>query len=472
MDTNQVDSLFSKEHTAAAVPDIFRTKINETLGALPDLPEAGLRGYRKHMKRALVSAAAVVLVGGAILSNQPAMADFVKSLFNASRDAGLENSLQQGLVQYPNVQAKDKGITLTVSEVMADRSRLVLAVGAENKKGESLVDEVDWDRLEVQDEHGKVVADRRYIQGNVFTYVFPEKLTSETLTVTGAFTEIGSFATRIEGNWNIRFDVNLAHADQQTKTVPINQEYVAPQGYKIEVNNLTKAPSAARLDLTVSLLDKGQIFDAEQFKRNQALMSHELMFHFEDKQGKPISYVNPQELPAVVHQFTGDSYFDEATGKMHLSYIFSPQLFDDKIFDQTGMRLVLDGCVLPVKSGKSLTFKPEEAMRKPVIFEDNEGKFTISDVRLDGQGARMKLTGNVYYRPTSGEWSVVDDQGRQYPVEFIGGGISDINQVLLDASLVIKGMSEIPSEMTLTHKVANKLYSDQNWSFELPQNEG
>lgn len=472
MDTNQVDSLFSKENTAAPVPDIFRKRINKTLDSLPDLPKAGRKGYSKRVKKALAGAAAVVFVGGAILANPPAMADFVKSLFSESYDAGLASSLKQGLVQYPNARTTDKGVTIAVSEVMADRSRIVLAVGAENKNGESLVGRVDWGRLEFQDEHGKVAAHLKYEEGNVYTYVFTEKPTSETLTVAGNFTEIGSFATRIEGNWNIRFDVNLAHADQQTKTVPINQEYVAPQGYKIEVNNLTKAPSAARLDLTVSLLDKGQIFDAEQFKRNQALMSHELMFHFEDKQGKPISYVNPQELPAVVHQFTGDSYFDEATGKMHLSYIFSPQLFDDKIFDQTGMRLVLDGCVLPVKSGKSLTFKPEEAMRKPVIFEDNEGKFTISDVRLDGQGARMKLTGNVYYRPTSGEWSVVDDQGRQYPVEFIGGGISDINQVLLDASLVIKGMSEIPSEMTLTHKVANKLYSDQNWSFELPQNEG
>lgn len=307
MATKNIDKLFQKENTTTIVPEVFKYRINQTLESLLDMSLLQTPP-KKSRNKIWISAAAILLISGMVFASQPVMADWIKSLFSSSptSDAGLKRSMQQGFVQHPNVQVEDQGIRLSVPEAVVDSARLVLAVDATDRSGKSLVDEVDWDQLKVQDEQGNVVAKRANFdyKGNVVTFVFPRKLATDTLLVTGDFTEIGGLAEpKVQGSWHMRFSLDLAGADKQTESTTLHQNFTTPQGFKIQLNAITKTPSTVRLDSTTSK-------DQKEAHRKEFFEEQKLMFHFEDKHGKPVSYVNPQKLPATIHLLAEDSYID------------------------------------------------------------------------------------------------------------------------------------------------------------------
>ncbi|WP_171650940.1 DUF4179 domain-containing protein [Paenibacillus foliorum] len=122
------------------LPEAVRKRIDLTLSTLPDKGQGSKR--LRHVL-SVGSAAAVVMVGivisSAFLSPEMAAAlrqvPGIESVFRMAGDFGLKIADEKGLVTEVNQTVTDQGITIKVSEVMYDDSRLTIGYVQESPDG-------------------------------------------------------------------------------------------------------------------------------------------------------------------------------------------------------------------------------------------------------------------------------------------------------------------------------------------------
>jgi len=92
------------------------------------------------MKRAALTAAATVILGGGIIGSgfvSPVMADALKqipmfsTLFEGTSEAAVKTAMDQGLVQDPNLSVTHDGVTLRLSDLLYDGTRLSFIIDRE-----------------------------------------------------------------------------------------------------------------------------------------------------------------------------------------------------------------------------------------------------------------------------------------------------------------------------------------------------
>lgn len=136
----ELDTL--KENFVEEMPEIIRTRLDQTYqmldAAVPYRTIAKKkRKWLRHVVIASVSVAAagVIIIGSGFIS--PAMAQtlkqipFVESVFKFAGDLGLQAAKEKGLTTGVNQSVTHKGLTLSVSELMYDGSRLSLVLTRE-----------------------------------------------------------------------------------------------------------------------------------------------------------------------------------------------------------------------------------------------------------------------------------------------------------------------------------------------------
>jgi len=127
------------KHTNQEIPEIVKARIEDTLSSLP----------KKRRLRKIITtwSAAAVLAFTCILASgfaSPAMAHALKnvpifgSVFKLIGDTGLKNARKVGLTEIKPQTISDNGVTITITDVIYDGSRLSFGYVIESKDGKSL----------------------------------------------------------------------------------------------------------------------------------------------------------------------------------------------------------------------------------------------------------------------------------------------------------------------------------------------
>lgn len=131
------------------LPDMIRDRIDDTLASLPPTPSKRTKGLVRKMT--LASAAAAILgvscIGSGFVS--PAMAQTLKqiplieSVFKIAGDLGLQTAEEKNLTTPINQSVTLNGITISVSEVFYDGSRLTIGLVQHSPDGIKEILEVE-----------------------------------------------------------------------------------------------------------------------------------------------------------------------------------------------------------------------------------------------------------------------------------------------------------------------------------------
>ncbi|MCM3766387.1 DUF4179 domain-containing protein [Neobacillus niacini] len=124
------------------MPSQVRTRIDDTLSSLPE--------RKKKMKKSTMIASGIVasvaiLLGTGFTNSTMAQVlqsiPFIGSVFTHSKDSTLKTTVEKGLSQTINKSATDKGITVTVNEVIFDGTRV--SIGYVVQSQQALEDNVN-----------------------------------------------------------------------------------------------------------------------------------------------------------------------------------------------------------------------------------------------------------------------------------------------------------------------------------------
>ncbi|MEJ8548857.1 DUF4179 domain-containing protein, partial [Brevibacillus borstelensis] len=205
-------------------------------------------------------------------------------------------------VQEINKQVTDKGITLTVKEVLADPTRIALILDFVDKDGKrldyrageyeltfTLTDKAGTDLNPERDGWRWGKHEEYMIVSKDLHDIFDsmEKVPDE-LTVGVEFNKF----IDTEGSWKLDVPIDMKKAKAVAKTVVINQEYTSPQGVVIKLDNIMTVPSASLLTLKTDwneqrnaeyrklIEEKGWNDEPKEPRKEMRLTHGELMQHY------------------------------------------------------------------------------------------------------------------------------------------------------------------------------------------------
>ncbi|WP_426452461.1 DUF4179 domain-containing protein [Paenibacillus sp. S-38] len=145
------------DHYPTELPDMVRARIDNTLASLPTIPSKRTKGLARKMTLASAAAAimGVCLIGSGFVS--PVMAQTLnqiplfESVFKVAGDLGLQTAVEKKLITPINQSVTLNGVTLRISEVFYDGSRLTIGLVQHSPNGikeilevEPLINEKSW----------------------------------------------------------------------------------------------------------------------------------------------------------------------------------------------------------------------------------------------------------------------------------------------------------------------------------------
>lgn len=479
------------EGHAARLPDIVRQRIDRTLSSLPagieDTARSGTtysRTSRRTWRLAIGAAAILLVVGIVSIFAVPSLAERIRSLFARDNvDIGLLRAQEFGLVHHPNIKVKDKGYTVKVDEVVADPTRVVMALQLFGPDGQHDRDRLVFgkdNKVTIKDETGRIVG-KLYDMGqtNDFYYLvsfFPEPLQTDSITLEGQLTSLGNEIQNIpvtHGDWSFRFSVDLKEAKKQTKETPFEGSYTSPDGMTIRLKRLTQMVQGVRLELETELNEEALARSPGELWKNQMLK-----FHFEDAGGNEIHSVNAKKTPRMDSLMSHSKIPGNKPGLMHWSFTFQ-YLPPDQPY-----RFVFDGYSIAEKDGTSVEFEPAKLIDQPVTFQSLGDeiifrKFTIEsppDTNGNVPEGALHVDGLLRNENSFNEYIVLDAEGKEYSITNSGTlsgtglGWKDSQITLSDGRLQFRmaQLQTIPDKLILKRTVVDRLYSNVDWTLPGP----
>ncbi|MFD1774804.1 DUF4179 domain-containing protein [Paenibacillus rhizophilus] len=410
----------------------------------------------------------------------------------------VDNSLAEaqalGIVQQPSVEVSDKGYTLSLQDVIADSSRLVLSLQITDESGRPdkgwTKSRFDNQQLRILNEDGEEIgyylsklplehgSNNEKSQKLWLTYVF-SRPPGDNVIIEGNVQKlyVGDVGTEpVSGKWSFSYTADMTKSKKLTATNALDDSYTTPAGLKINMRQLVHTPIGAQLQFDTSLTDEASALSTKGLGKQ--LM---LNYHFEDENGRILSKVNG---PGSYTGFPPDVYLnhfateDAQTGTQHWTYSFSYLPYDSM-----KVRFVLDSYSIPVQSEDSVTFRPEKLREQPVVLEAQGDIFKIHAMDIEkssnepGLSGHITVSGEVVNSFNEDRWIARDESGKEYKVYFVGN-VRNGNTITIDepkegvnskSYLDVLGMTAMPQKLTLIRNVTDKKYTDVNWSFELPQ---
>lgn len=468
------------------------------------------------MKKTAIAVAglAAAVTFGTMVS--PTFANYVNSLFNTinQADGGMKNAAVEGYVQEINKKVSDKGITVTVKEVLADPTRIALICEIVDKNGKKL-DFDAWEyetRFTLTDEDGKDLnpegdgwarekyGDYLLVKQDLYHLFAGAEEVPDEVTVGVEFSKI----METEGSWKLEIPIDMKKAKEVAKTVVINQEYTSPQGVVIKLDNIITVPSASLLTLQTDwneqrneeyrkLIEEKGWNDAPEGPRKEIGLTYgELMQH----------YLTDYELAYEIldenrNLIAGrdDTMFDTLNG-IRKNEVDNTRKGKG---DSEGRGMVWWDGFTPFTGHKKVTFKLhsiylnepasfeakialDEWSKQPVVVENSGSTFTFSKFHLKKSEEEEKI-GRYKWRGKGGiiefeatlpkgivyitDWKAKDETGQAYRV-YMNNGDGEYTRgkdgrVQFKSALFISGLEKQPKELTITYGIQQHQYRDGNW---------
>ncbi|WP_240416088.1 DUF4179 domain-containing protein [Paenibacillus periandrae] len=443
----------------------------------------------RNQKWAFTTAALILLISSTLaVMASPSLAEYVRSLFAPDVvDYGLLKSQELGLVNNPNIKVKDQGYTMEINEVVADSTRVVMALkltGPDGMANHNMLELSGPNEIQITDRNGNKLGELYDIGMTSQMYVlvahFPQEIQADELMIQATISRLGSDMQRIpyiQGKWNFAFDVNLKQAKALTTVQPLSQSYTTANGMTIRMKRLVRTPSGVRLDLDTEL-------SAAAAERSPARLREreQLMFHFENENGEEIHSVMSTKFPHKDSLLTASKIKDPIAPVNHWSYSFKYLPAESFVW------FVWDGYILPEITEAGLTFIPDALSAQPAIFrhEGDELRLTgfemddAPDPRENRKEAVLRVQGTFRNHFSGDEWVIRDANGIEYPVHYRGGSSAFDGYVTLgnefpgkDYAFRMPTLQRIPEKLTLIRKVIERIYPESpesSWSFNI--NEG
>ncbi|RKN86209.1 DUF4179 domain-containing protein [Paenibacillus ginsengarvi] len=483
------------EGQAAQLPDVVRQRVDQTLSSLPaadvrTVPAevAPSRTRRRTWRIALGAAVLLFIVGIVSVFTVPSLAERIRSLFTRDNiDIGLLRAQEFGLVQHPNIKVKDKGYTVKIDEVVADPTRVVLALqlfGPDGRHDRNSLVFLQENQVTIKDDKGRIVGSL-YDYGLTpdFYYLvafFPEPLQTDSISLEGRLTQLGNDIQKIpvtRGDWSFRFSVDMKEAKKHTKETPFEGSYTSPDGMTIRLKRLTQMVQGVRLEMETQLSEEALSRSPGELWKKQMLK-----FHFEDAEENEIHSVNTTKTPHMDSLMSHIGIPGDKPGLMHWSFTFQYLPHDQPY------RFVFDGYSIPETDGTSIEFEPAKLIDQPITFRSLGDelilrKFTVEsppDTNGNVPEGALHVNGSLRNEKKYSEYVMLGTDGKQYTVTGRGTS-SGRGSGWKDQEITLSGsrpelfyqfrMAElptIPDKLILKRTVVDRLYNNVDWALPGP----
>ncbi|USG65280.1 DUF4179 domain-containing protein [Brevibacillus ruminantium] len=414
-------------------------------------------------------------------------------------DGGIEKAVKDGFVQVVNASVADQGITFWVKAIMADPTRVVVAyqiTGPDGKplkreKQENLVAELVGSIRLVNElgegimNHPRPTATARAAgkQGPDIGFLDFSDLDGEETEQMKLLVDISTLGN-VEGKWKLEVPFSLKKAMEATKTIPINKEYVTPQGLKIILHEVTQAPSSTVL--------KWETMWEEQAKKRLEQYAKEMSGKTQNKRYASDPFQHYDVELRILDRNGMDVGVSQREAEMgrrgHLDdYNLGRDEFGHFIRnsrytpfgDQGPYTFVLDAVTMVEPVSLTIPFEPAKLQNSPKQAEYEGSLFTVKQLKEGDEGdrrARKKLELEASLQDISSIehvwWELKDQNGKSYPIRgssYTWNGEDEQGRSLVQMELKLEEMEEIPTQLTLSLAAVNKRYPDGKWKVELPK---
>lgn len=418
------------------------------------------------------------------------------SLMFSHEQVGLDPSLMKvhelGLDQQANLSVTDNGYTIVLNDVIADPTRLVLAIQVLDKNGQSIADAasiIDYNQLHIRNKTGKEIGklistipmyDRQYNDKSgqlytMLTYYFPEESPGDTILIQSEIKELYKPHNRkdkVKGDWSFSYTADMSKANRLSVTTNLNEAYTTPTGLHVKLDQLVRSPAGAQLKFTTSLSKTAADRTPKELRGSLGVM-----YHLDGQNGEEILRVNSYKdggYPDRYFAYTVEE--NQQTDSLLWTYYLSflP-------YDQSNVRFVMDGYYIPEESHDSITFQPDKLEQQPAIFNKQGDHLEIHDLKITetkdepGISGWMAVSGTFINHFNADQWIAYDQEGRKYNIVFRGIlsltekiKISEPGSENSPSFLIVKGLTSTPRELTLVRTITDKKYTNVDWSVELP----
>ncbi|KKX57069.1 DUF4179 domain-containing protein [Brevibacillus borstelensis] len=450
------------------------------------------------MKKTTIAAAtlAVVISGGMMYS--PTFSTYVNGVFASSPtnkaepvgvagnglltrlgDDGIEEAAKKGFLQTPNASVADQGFTLTVHEVVADPFRICILTSIKDKsnKKESHWDAYQKGQITIKDKQGNVL--HSSTEKGALKWGLTGKGTGKGVNEDGPYMELVHDLSSLNGgkglpdelivafdikkigetngNWQMEVPVDLKKAKAATKTYAVNKSYTTPQGLKLDVKQITFAPTG--VELVVDRNTKEMEYSFELVDEHGSVLGAWAPGFIYGKDGERKNLMSdPRRSKWRPSEEIGESVRD--------FHYFQP-------IDETKNMILRLG---PVYKQEPAAFQAKLDLAKlekaPVTVEEQGNRYTFQHEKNqadepDHYIVRVEATignGTAPMNPLSTFGVITDESGKKYDSAFLNDERKYENgQLHINGGLLLKGVKKLPKELIISYDKKYTEHHDAKW---------
>ncbi|RAL26675.1 DUF4179 domain-containing protein [Thermoflavimicrobium daqui] len=485
MENEEIQAYFTKIVMPPPLPDSFvnkvRMQINESSKMSASVGKKKQQQQPKRMKKkfivATTTAATVTLLLGASALVSPSVKAFITSLFERkTTEVSLQQAAKDGFIQSVNKQVTDKGIQLTIHDVVLDPTRISFSYSLKDTKDESVIFPSIGDpknEIYIADLQGKRLAsggtggvlpedkqaeetiyiDQEKLPNHVVLHINVKKLGGERGLSNIKNMKILPDTT---GNWQFKIPLDLQKAASQMKQKSIQQaSFLDPKTkLKLEFSQLIKSTSRTSLDYQVYLSDSekqqlkqklAQTGLSEEMQRSLEgnLQNVYLGYQIVNKNGKVIASTNKEDQrKGILSPISGETLSNKKKRdsfpplknldpyKIEVDHYSKHQLVQERV--KLDLQEVKKKPVTISVQGNKLTFKIE----KTKAPNDEVPQKLVAVGTFNSKIATDFPVGNwtwVMKDGTKTKWihsyiSNPEDKNRRYQMEFERSELKDLSK--------------------------------------------
>ncbi|MEJ8547220.1 DUF4179 domain-containing protein [Brevibacillus borstelensis] len=451
------------------------------------------------MKKTTIAAAAlaVVISGGMMYS--PAFSSYVNGVFASSPtnkaesvgvagnglltrlgNDGIAEAAKNGFLQTVNVSATDQGYTLSVHEVVADPFRIAILTSIKDKsnKKESHWDSYQEGQITIKDKQGNVL--HSSTEKGALKWGLTGKGTGKGTNEDGPYMElvhdlrslnggkelpdelIVAFNIKkigkTNGNWQLEVPVDLKKAKAATQTYAVNKSYTTPQGLKLDVKQITFAPTG--VELVIDRNTEEMDYSFELVNEQGSVLGAWVPGFIYAKDGEKKNLMSDpkrsrwrpsQEIGGIVRDFHYFEPIDESKNmilRLGSVYKQEPAAFQAKL----DLAKLEKAPVTVEEQGNRFTFKHEKDQET-----DKPDRYIIRVDAAIGEGTAPM-------NPLSTFGVITDENGKEYDAAFfIEERKHENGQLHINGGFFIEGVKNLTKELIISYDKKYKEHHDAKW---------
>ncbi|TQK61983.1 putative zinc finger protein [Brevibacillus sp. AG162] len=479
------------------------------------------------MKRMSIAAAALTIVvsGGMLIS--PTFAGYVNAAFTNNplaktepvapvnnsflqqiADKGIAQAAKNGFAQSVDVSATDQGLTFTVHEVVADPLRISIAASLKDKNGKALDSfmsemvsrSIREPLITIKDKQGNILTpseekNAQYPNKPWHVSMYAEQgVMNLDRELRSYFDDISKVPDElivefnikqlddIKGNWNLSVPVDMKKAKAAMKTHEINKAYTTPQGLKLNVKQITFAPSGVEMviDRTLAPSEKNaysyELVD-EKGKVVAAWDSTSII-HEASKRNNLINDVKWEHTQSTKSGARDFHYFYPIDESQNLTFklgsVYTEEAAELNAKLDTN-RLEKKEVITAEDQGDQFTFKKYQKDPNAVVdFEGYDGYHRVND---DGSTTKVEgyhLTFEATLSPDTAAmgpyqyWTITDEAGKKYEDAnyLIDKTEYENGRAIFGGSIFLENLTSLPKQLIITSE--KRMVEHKNVEWEVP----